>query len=377
MTRVHVLSDDDLAATELYLAGLTDDPQMSLLLLDEHPVAPGEDVLLEDRGGTPVARLTVVSSVRVSDGHEVRGTVAPERPVEDGVARSRRVAGPATADIRTVVAWSSPPGPGAPDPGPGPVLPLAVVEVGTDERTVLRLLDAVDRAFTGPDVRPTQLLVLPRTGHPARDGVLRAVAGRADLIDHAGTTTAHARGDGVVVLLTGLSGSGKSTVARALTDHLLRTDDREVTLLDGDEVRRHLSAGLGFSPQDRRTNLLRIAWVAALAARHGGIAICAPIAPYASTRDEMRALIEPAGRLLLVHVSTPLAVCEARDRKGLYARARAGEIVGFTGIDDPYDVPEDADLSLDTSVLSVPDAVAAIVETLARGGHAVTGGSAR
>jgi len=377
VTRHHVLSDDELAATELYLAGLAGDPQMPLLLHDDGPVPPGEHVLLEDRGGTPVARLTVTSSARVGSSLEVRGPLTPERPVEDGVARSRRVTGPAPAQTRTVVAFSAAPGPREPGPvPPGPVQPVAVVDAGTDERTVLRLIDAVDRACAGPDVRPAQLLVLPRTGQPARDVVLRAFAGQAEVVDHTGATAAHARGDGVVVLLTGLSGSGKSTVARALTDHLLRTDDRQVTLLDGDEVRRHLSAGLGFSPADRHTNLLRIAWVAALVARHGGLAVCAPIAPYAATRAAMRALIEPAGRLVLVHVSTPLEVCEARDRKGLYAKARAGEIVGFTGIDDPYEVPDDADLTIDTSVTSVAEAVDAVVAHLTTGAAAPRGGPA-
>src|SRR5690606_36446156 len=138
------------------------------------------------------------------------------------------------------------------------------------------------------------------------------------------------------VLCTGLSGSGKSTIARARADRLRELDDRPVTLLDGDEVRTMLSAGLGFDRAGRELNVRRIAWVAALAARHGGIAIAAPIAPYDSMRREARAMAEASGsRFLLVHVATPLEVCEARDRKGLYAKARRGELTGFTGVDDP------------------------------------------
>ncbi len=170
---------------------------------------------------------------------------------------------------------------------------------------------------------------------------------------------------GVVLLFTGLSGSGKSTVAKGVEDALLESTTRRATLLDGDVVRRHLSKGLGFSRDDRDTNVRRIGFVAAEVARHGGIAICAPIAPYATTRAAVRAMVESAGGVfVLVHVATPLEVCEARDRKGLYALARAGKIPEFTGVSDPYEEPVDADLRLDTSVQEVGEAVDVVLTEL-------------
>ena len=169
--------------------------------------------------------------------------------------------------------------------------------------------------------------------------------------------------DGRVVFFTGFSGSGKSTIARALTEQLAAT--RTVTLLDGDVVRTHLSKGLGFSREDRDTNIRRIGWVAAEVAKHGGVAVCAPIAPYDGTRRWVRETVEKAagpGSMFLVWVSTPLAVCEQRDTKGLYAKARAGQLSGFTGIDDPYEQPLDADLVIDTSQVGLDDAVARVME---------------
>ena len=173
---------------------------------------------------------------------------------------------------------------------------------------------------------------------------------------------------GVVIFCTGLSGSGKSTLARDLRDALLERGDRTVSLLDGDLVRRLLSAGLTFSREDRDLNIARIGYVAAEVARHGGIAICAPIAPYAAARAGVRRMVADVGDFILVHVSTPLQVCEARDRKGLYAKARAGVIGSFTGISDPYEEPDDADLVIDTSAVSRHDAVATVLRYLTRGG---------
>ena len=175
---------------------------------------------------------------------------------------------------------------------------------------------------------------------------------------------------GVVVFLTGLSGSGKSTVAKALHERLLDDGSRTVTMLDGDEVRRLLSAGLGFSRADRDLNIRRIGFVAAEVARHGGVAICAPIAPFADGRAEVRAMVGAAGGdLLLVHVATPLAECERRDRKGLYVQARRGEIAEFTGISSPYEMPDDADLVLDTTGRPVADCVQDIWDLLTSTGH--------
>jgi sulfate adenylyltransferase len=173
---------------------------------------------------------------------------------------------------------------------------------------------------------------------------------------------------GFVLFLTGLSGSGKSTIARDLRDALAERGDRQVTLLDGDLVRRMLSAGLTFSRADRDLNILRIGYVAAEIARHGGIAICAPIAPYAATRARVREMVSETGDFLLIHVATPVEICEARDRKGLYAKARAGLIDHFTGVSDPYEEPADADLVIDTSALSRPEATAAVLGLLTSGG---------
>jgi sulfate adenylyltransferase len=151
---------------------------------------------------------------------------------------------------------------------------------------------------------------------------------------------------GVCIWFTGLSGSGKSTTAQKLIESL-RTRRREVTVLDGDVVRTHLSKGLGFSREDRDTNVRRIGYVASEVVRHGGIVVAAVVSPYRDTRDEVRAMM-PEGRFLEVFVDTPIEVCEARDVKGWYAMARAGEVASFTGVDDPYEPPLHPELILHT-----------------------------
>jgi sulfate adenylyltransferase len=161
---------------------------------------------------------------------------------------------------------------------------------------------------------------------------------------------------GLAIFLTGLSGAGKSTIANALESALNTRAaaseelDRVVTVLDGDEVRKHLTKGLGFSREDRDTNVLRVGYVASLIARSRGIAVTALIAPYREAREEVKNMVEEQGGAFIeVHVATPLEVCEARDVKGLYAEARAGRRTGFTGIDDPYEAPENPDITVDTS----------------------------
>jgi sulfate adenylyltransferase len=173
---------------------------------------------------------------------------------------------------------------------------------------------------------------------------------------------------GLVLFLTGLSGSGKSTIARDLADVLTERSDRQVSLLDGDLVRQLLSAGLTFSRADRDLNIARIGFVAAEIARHGGIAICAPIAPFAAARAQVRQMVSQTGDFFLIYVATPVEVCEARDRKGLYAKARAGLIGQFTGVSDPYEVPADAELVIDTSAVSRSAAVQAVLGMLTSGG---------
>ncbi|GIG70838.1 adenylyl-sulfate kinase [Phytomonospora endophytica] len=170
---------------------------------------------------------------------------------------------------------------------------------------------------------------------------------------------------GLVVFCTGLSGSGKSTIARGLYDTLAESGQRTVSLLDGDVVRRLLSAGLSFSAADRDLNIRRIGYVAAEIGRHHGVAICCPIAPYAASRDAAREAAREAGAdFVLVHVATPLEECERRDRKGLYAKARAGVIGSFTGISDPYEVPVNAELTIDTTDLTVDQAVERVITYL-------------
>jgi len=196
-----------------------------------------------------------------------------------------------------------------------------------------------------------------------------AVSGRGELPTEVAEVVAEDQpGDdqrGFVVFFTGLSGSGKSTLARALHDLVLEDGRRTVTSLDGDVVRRNLSAGLTFSREDRETNIRRIGWVAAQIAHHRGIAICSPIAPFDETRKQVREMTEDAGGdFVLVHVSTPLEECERRDRKGLYAKARAGKIPEFTGISSPYEEPEDADVTIDTTGRSVADCLDELMPAL-------------
>ncbi|HVS12417.1 MAG TPA: bifunctional sulfate adenylyltransferase/adenylylsulfate kinase [Thermoanaerobaculia bacterium] len=174
---------------------------------------------------------------------------------------------------------------------------------------------------------------------------------------------------GFTVFFTGLSGAGKSTIARALQVKLLEMGGRPVTLLDGDVVRTNLSSELGFSKEHRDLNIKRIGFVASEITKNGGIAICAPIAPYDSVRREVRELIEPLGGFVLCFVATPLEVCEQRDRKGLYAKARAGILKGFTGISDPYEDPEDADLVIDTEAYSPEEAAQKVILHLEREGY--------
>jgi sulfate adenylyltransferase len=164
---------------------------------------------------------------------------------------------------------------------------------------------------------------------------------------------------GAVVFLTGLSGAGKSTIAEALAADL-RAAGRMVSIIDGDVLRQHVSADLGFDAASRETNVRRAAELAAGMAAEGQIAISALIAPFERSRREARTIVEMAAPFLLVYVSTPLDVAEARDPKGLYRRARAGEIPDFTGIDSPYETPVSADLVLDTAITPVDESVARI-----------------
>jgi sulfate adenylyltransferase len=171
---------------------------------------------------------------------------------------------------------------------------------------------------------------------------------------------------GCSVWLTGFSSAGKSTIAQLLATRL-ETRGRTVTLLDGDVVRTHLSRGLGFSKEERDTNIRRIGFVASEIVRHGGIAIVAAVSPYEATRNEVRDMIG-RDRFVLVHVATPLEICERRDVKGLYAKSRRGEIKGLTGIDDPYEAPAAPDVTLTTTDCDADTCAARIEELLDRRG---------
>ena len=182
---------------------------------------------------------------------------------------------------------------------------------------------------------------------------------------------------GVTIFFTGLSGSGKSTIANVLLTKFLEVGGRPVTILDGDLVRKHLSSELGFSKEHRDINIRRIGYVASEITKNGGIAICAPIAPYDSVRKQVRHMIEPYGGFILVHIATPVETCEQRDRKGLYAKARAGIIKEFTGISDPYEAPADAEVTIDTAELTAEEAAQEIILHLEREGFiGVAGASA-
>jgi sulfate adenylyltransferase len=173
---------------------------------------------------------------------------------------------------------------------------------------------------------------------------------------------------GLTIFFTGLSGSGKSTIANVLLTKFLEMGGRPVTILDGDIVRKHLSSELGFSKEHRDINIRRIGYVASEITKNGGIAICAPIAPYDAVRKQVRQMIEPHGGFILAHVATPIETCEQRDRKGLYAKARAGIVKEFTGISDPYEAPADAEVKIDTAELSAEEAAQEIILHLEREG---------
>lgn len=346
---------------------------------------------LVDPQGAPLATMLVERTG--PDGDESVALVGPVQRLAERTGRlfGRLYEPPSTMDAETVTAIAETP-PSAIDleriataAAGRPVRLLALAghgrPVGTSAAGLIRACLAA--ATHLPDASVIAV-PLARHGDPEVDEDLRrrtiaAYSSGAPPIELAGTgpvpddiasaaLAGHRTGQhrGVVVLFTGLSGSGKSTLAAALRDALEESGTRAVSLLDGDVVRRELSAGLGFSRQDRERNVSRIGFVAAEIARHGGVAICSPIAPFADTRDAVRRMVaEAGGEFVLVHVATPLAECERRDRKGLYARARRGEIADFTGISSPYEEPADADLTLDTTGREIPVLVRSILNELA------------
>ena len=174
---------------------------------------------------------------------------------------------------------------------------------------------------------------------------------------------------GFTIFFTGLSGSGKSIIAKIVLSQLLEIGHRPATLLDGDIVRKHLSSELGFSKKDRDINIMRIGFVASEITKNHGVAICAPIAPYDNIRKDVREMISQYGGFILVHICTPLSVCEKRDRKGLYALARVGKIKNFTGVDDPYEAPNDAEITINTSRVKPEKAADLVITYLKKEGY--------
>ncbi|MDQ3628482.1 MAG: adenylyl-sulfate kinase [Actinomycetota bacterium] len=355
-------------------------------------------VELLDPEGLPLARLSVTSTYDTADGVGLVGPVATLHPPQFGpfrryvrpaadvdVANSfavpvdapltdqalRRIAEVAidTGCTPVLVVYT---GAGSPQGVSGPGLLRATLAAagGLDAAQVVSI-PVARRDPGGPDTDADRWLrdrVAQAYGrsvmHPATGGTLP---------DRVAAVVARDRPPkqrrGLVVFFTGLSGSGKSTIARALSDALLERGDRTVTSLDGDVVRHHLSKGLGFSREDRETNIARIGWVAAEISRHGGLAICSPIAPFDATRRLVRGMAQDAGGgFVLVHVATPVEECERRDRKGLYAKARAGLIPDFTGISSPYEAPADADLAIDTTGREVGACVEEVLDLLSHAG---------
>ncbi len=348
----------------------------------EEPAREAGAVELVDPEGLPLARVAVPG-----------GTVTPLSHAEFGPFR-RLYLSPAAAQQRyagrTLV----------PVTGPltdvqieslrqlGPSVLVSLVGAGTPDLSSTALVRAtLSAAEALPDA---EVIAVPLAAHggPVADAELRErvvnnyAAGNPVFVLPQGGTLPDAIAAivdadqpssdrrGLVLFFTGLSGSGKSTLARALMDRLLEQGTRSVTTLDGDVVRRHLSAGLTFSREDRETNIRRIGWVAAEISRHGGVAVCSPIAPFAETRDQVREMVEDAGGVFfLIHVATPLEECERRDRKGLYAKARRGEIPEFTGISSPYEEPTDADVRVDTTGRTIDAALDDVLHALRSAGY--------
>ena len=330
-----------------------------------------ESVELVDPEGLPLAR--VHRAARPSSRSPTRSTArsaastsrrprsasgTPAAPSCPSSTRSPTPSSTTCAGAGRWCCWRSP-APAPPSSPPSALVRATLVAAATLEAAdvVVVPLARARRRRRGP--RPRRPGGRRRTPPATRcTGWWRAATCPTSWPRSSSATGRRPRTQGLVLFFTGLSGSGKSTLARALMDRLLERGGRSVTSLDGDVVRRHLSAGLTFSKEDRETNIRRIGWVAAEIARHGGVAVCSPIAPFDETRRQVRAMVEEAGgAFFLVHVATPLEECERRDRKGLYAKARRGEIPEFTGISSPYEEPEDAAVRVDTTGRSIEDAL--------------------
>jgi sulfate adenylyltransferase len=360
----------------------------SAITLDLPDELAGEDVELVDPEGLPLALLhpdgTLEALTHPQHGPFRRLHLTPAQvrdryagatfvPVVDALTESELER---LTALETPVVLLALTGPGTPE-----LSPVALLRASLAAARRLRdaAVVAVPLASHGDPVTDHELGVLVTTAYAGPDPVLALGDGDGDgdyPDDIAAIVDADQPGPerrGLVLFFTGLSGSGKSTVAQAVIDSLLESGERTVTSLDGDVVRRNLSAGLTFSRADRETNIRRIGWVAAEISRHGGVAVCSPIAPFDATRQDVRAMTDAAGgAFFLVHVATPLEECERRDRKGLYAKARRGEIPDFTGISSPYEEPADADLRIDTTGRTIEDCRDEVLDALAKRGYVST-----
>ncbi|QNN53949.1 adenylyl-sulfate kinase [Nocardioides mesophilus] len=355
---------------------------------------------LVDPEGVPLATVAVTTTYDVA-GSGLRGIEGPVTPLahnEFGAFRSVHLSPGQVrqrygADVLTVPVAGALTGPDLERireaAGDKPVLLLALTGHGTPDLSAPALVRAtlaaaallpdahvaaVPLASRGPDQASADHELGQRVVAAYAPGAVLGVTGQGEPPAEVAAIVERDRPgpaeQGLVLFFTGLSGSGKSTLARALHDAILERGERTVTSLDGDVVRRNLSAGLTFSKEDRETNIRRIGWVAAEISRHGGVAICSPIAPFDSTRQQVRVMTEEAGgAFVLIHVATPLEECERRDRKGLYAKARAGIIPEFTGISSPYEEPEDAAVRVDTTGRSIEDALGDVLAWLDEAGY--------
>ena len=358
---------------------------------------------LVDPEGTPLARVAPVGTYDLPDdgaGVGISGPVAPLAHNEYGAFRALHLSPTQVREQYDASTVTVPVADALTDADLDrirtladgrPVLLLALTGHGTPDLTGPGLVRATLAAaeHLGPVTGGAGVVAVPLASRGDADadhllgervvtayapGEVVGVTGEGDLPDDIAAIVAFDQPEpgeqGLVLFFTGLSGSGKSTIARALHDVLLERGERTVTSLDGDVVRRNLSAGLTFSKEDRETNIRRIGWVAAEISRHGGVAVCSPIAPFDSTRKQVRAMAEEAGgAFVLVHVATPLEECERRDRKGLYAKARRGEIPEFTGISSPYEEPTDASVRVDTTGRSVQECLDEVLAHLYTEGH--------
>ena len=341
-------------------ANLAVDPRVA------ESVHVGDTIELCDFENTPLAELHVTGLLAGADTAWLAGSVSQLRMPAHGIAREHRVKSGGGFDGRVVVVVQG-------------VLraadllraievagarPIDFVVAGTPGEggsgALVAELRECARMLSG-----ARVWFVPAADLGSDDDIVRAVVGVRNpdvVLDF--RRASEADGQGAVILFTGLSGAGKSTVARALVERVSAAGAHRAVLLDGDHIRHELASELGFGREDRDKNLQRIAWVGARVAEAGGLAVCAPIAPFESSRAGMRAKVEPAYPFIVVYVSTPIEVAEQRDRKGLYKKARAGLISDFTGIGSPYEEPFDADVVIDTSKLDVEGAVDSVIGVL-------------